>query len=148
KRLILPGIILVVLGVLFFAYTDSSLLWQSAESPTTPIQTVTTGVVVENPSQSATVTTCGSGAAINSSGRCVVVSPAAVPPAAAPPVSSAPTSQAAIIAAWNEGLSSTPAPAGQQWRKLSRPRATGERGCTPGETRVNPATGRLQGCGP
>ncbi len=57
-----------------------------------------------------------------------------------------PVSNADVLAAWERAINDTPPPAGADGWKRIKPRATGEKGCTPGETRVNPNTGRLQGC--
>jgi hypothetical protein len=51
-----------------------------------------------------------------------------------------------VLDSWTRALHTTPAPAGNRWKPM-KPRATGEFGCEPGQTRVNPQTGRLQGCG-
>ncbi len=51
----------------------------------------------------------------------------------------------AILKAWEAGIKNTPPPKGTKWRRI-KPRATGELGCKPGDVRVNPTTGRLQGC--
>ena len=58
----------------------------------------------------------------------------------------APVTGESVLAAWNRAVKETPPPAGAVAWKPIEAQATGETGCTPGETRVNPTTGRLQGC--
>ncbi len=50
-----------------------------------------------------------------------------------------------VLQGWMNGIRNTPAPKGTRWKRIN-PRATGEKGCIAGQTRVNPSTGRLQGC--
>lgn len=56
------------------------------------------------------------------------------------------TTDDAVLSAWRQAVNDTPPPAGAVGWKPIEPRATGVFDCKPGETRVNPVTGKLQGC--
>lgn len=60
---------------------------------------------------------------------------------------STPRTREDLLSAWAAGMERTPPPEGHTWRRIT-PRITSDPCSEIGAVRINPETGRLQGCGP